>query len=244
MTHFVFVHGAWHRGWSFDALRPLLAEQGHSMSAPDLPGMGGSDAELGAVTLAGWADYIAGICKQAGESVILAGHSRGGIVISEVAERIPDQITSLVYICAMLLPSEMSREMLKSLVPPNPNFQAIIRPDTSGFATLVDPIRAPSIFAQLSLPEAARAAAARLVAEPSAPRLTPLSLTQARYGSVPRHYIECVHDLTIPIGDQRAMQTLQPCATVTSLEADHSPFLSTPQALADALHAIAQSHLG
>jgi pimeloyl-ACP methyl ester carboxylesterase len=79
----------------------------------------------------------------------------------------------------------------------------------------------------------------RLLAEPDGPRTEPLHLTADRYGSVPRHYIECLHDRTIPIGDQRMMQTLQPCASVTVLEADHSPFLSTPQALADALITIA-----
>ena len=35
------------------------------------------------------------------------------------------------------------------------------------------------------------------------------------------------------------MQALQPCASVTALEADHSPFLSAPDALADALLALA-----
>jgi pimeloyl-ACP methyl ester carboxylesterase len=70
--------------------------------------------------------------------------------------------------------------------------------------------------------------------------MQPLALTDARYGSVPRHYIECLNDRVIPIADQRAMRALQPCASVTSLEADHSPFLSTPQALADALLNIAK----
>ncbi|MEY4889029.1 MAG: hypothetical protein RIQ75_159, partial [Pseudomonadota bacterium] len=39
--------------------------------------------------------------------------------------------------------------------------------------------------------------------------------------------------------DQRMMQSLQPCISVTSLDADHSPFLSRPRELADALLKIA-----
>jgi pimeloyl-ACP methyl ester carboxylesterase len=241
MAHFVLIHGAWHGGWCFDTLGPLLVERGHTVTAPDLPGMGGSDNELAAVTLAGWADYIADVCEQTGEQVILAGHSRGGIVISEVAERIPDRIDALVYICAMMLPPNMSREMLKDHVEPNPAFQAIIKPHGNRVATVVDQARAPDIFAQLSPRDMAVAAAARLVAEPSAPRFTPLTLTDALYGSVSRHYIECLADRAIPLADQRLMQRLQPCASVTSLDADHSPFLSTPQALADALCGIAAS---
>jgi pimeloyl-ACP methyl ester carboxylesterase len=240
MAHFVLVHGAWHGGWCFDTVRPLLTALGHEMTTPNLPGMGGSDAELCAVTLAGWADCIADICQESDGQVILGGHSRGGIVISEVAERIPEKLDALAYICAMLLPPGMSRELLKSHVAPNPDFQAIIQPHASGCATIVDPEMAPGIFAQLSPPDAARAAAARLVAEPSAPRLTPLTLTQDRFGSVPRHYIECLHDRTIPIADQRYMQSLQPCVSVNSLDADHSPYLSAPEALVAALHAIAE----
>jgi len=41
--------------------------------------------------------------RQGGDaSVILVGHSRGGHVIGEVAERIPDQIACLVYVTAAL----------------------------------------------------------------------------------------------------------------------------------------------
>jgi pimeloyl-ACP methyl ester carboxylesterase len=240
MASFVMIHGAWHGGWCFDTLRPMLEEVGHSMIAPDLPGMGGTDAELADVTLGGWADFVAELCRAARAPVILVGHSRGGIVISEAAERVPERVAALVYICAMLLPDGMSREMLKGEVAPNPGFAAIIKPHPGGVATVIDPVGAPAIFAQLCPQELAQAAANRCVAEPDQPRLTPLSLSEARYGSVPRHYVECLADRTIPIADQRYMQSLLPCATVTQLQADHSPFLSTPRELADALLAIAK----
>lgn len=240
MATFVMVHGAWHGGWCFDALRAPLAAAGHVMIAPDLPGMGGSDAELAAVTLAGWGDFVADICRSSAPPVVLVGHSRGGLVISQAAEAAPEAIGALVYVCAMLMPSGVTRAEWKKQAEPNPAFEAIIRPHPSGHATTIDQGAAPAIFAQMSPIADAVAAAARLVAEPSAPRLQPLALTDARYGRVPRHYIECLHDRTIPIADQRAMQALQPCASVTALEADHSPFLSAPQALADALLSIAK----
>ncbi|MFM9852067.1 MAG: alpha/beta fold hydrolase [Sphingomonadaceae bacterium] len=238
MATFVMIHGAWHGGWCFDTLRPLLEAKGHQMIAPDLPGMGGSEAELAAVTLGGWADYVAAIVRDADAPVILCGHSRGGVVISETAERVPEKMAALVYICAMLLPSGMSREEMRKVNDPNPDFNAI-RSNVPG-GTVIDKSMAVPIFAQLSPPDLAAAAAARLVAEPAKPMGTMLALTEARYGSVPRHYIECLHDRTIPISDQRRMQTLQPCASVTSLAADHSPFLSTPTELAGALIAVAE----
>lgn len=239
MATFVLIHGAWHGGWSFERIQPMLEAVGHTVIAPDLPGMGGTDEELAAATLASWADFVADICIIAQKPVILCGHSRGGLVLSETAERIPTEIAALVYICAMMLPTGLSREQWRERAAPNPDFRAVIQPHPSGIATVIDRSRAAPVFAQLSPPDLVEAAFDRLMAEPDQPRLTELNLSQTRYGSVPRHYIECLHDRTIPISDQRMMQDLQPCASVTSLDADHSPFLSCPRELADALLKIA-----
>jgi pimeloyl-ACP methyl ester carboxylesterase len=212
--------------------------KGHRMIAPDLPGMGGDEAELRAVTLDGWAEFTAAICRDADSPVILCGHSRGGIVISEAAERAPDSIAALVYICAMLIPSGKSRTDMRAINQPNPDFDAIRIPVPGG--SVIDKTGAIGIFAQLSPLDLASDAVSRLVAEPAAPTATPLRLSDERYGKAPRHYVECLHDRTIPIADQRRMQALQPCASVTTLEADHSPFLSTPNELAEVLFAIAE----
>jgi pimeloyl-ACP methyl ester carboxylesterase len=240
MSIFVLIHGAWHGGWSFDTIRPLLEAEGHKVLAPDLPGMGGSSAELAAVTLPGWADYVADLCRAQPEPVILAGHSRGGIVISEVAERAPEAVRALAYICAALIPDGYSRALWREGSAPNPVFAEIQRAHPSGHATVLDPVTAPAVLAQLSPPNLVADAMARLMAEPNAPRGDVLHLTEARYGSVPRHYIECTADLAIPIAEQRRMIAAQPCATVITLATDHSPFLSTPNELASALIAIAE----
>jgi pimeloyl-ACP methyl ester carboxylesterase len=187
------------------------------------------------VTLAGWADFVADLIRSEPEPVILAGHSRGGIVISEAAERVSEKVAALVYICAMMLPAGLSRAEWRKRSEPNPEFAEIQLPHPGGHAKIIDTARAAPVFAQLSPPDLVEKALARLVAEPDEPRSAALHLTAERYGSVPRHYIECLHDRTIPIADQRAMQALQPCDSVTSLEADHSPYLSTPDELVDAL---------
>jgi pimeloyl-ACP methyl ester carboxylesterase len=238
MVSFVMIHGAWSGSWCFDMLRPLIEKAGHAMIAPDLPGMGGDEATLAAMTLEEWAQFTAELCRKVQGPVILCGHSRGGIVVSQAAEVAPEAIRGLIYICAMLLPSGMSREDMRAVNDPNPAFNAIRLAVPGG--SILDAQRAPNILAQHLPVEQAKVFATQLVAEPIRPMRTALSLTESRYGTVPRHYIECLQDRTIPITDQRRMQGLQPCATVTTLDSDHSPFLTMPEALANALIAVAE----
>lgn len=240
MASFVLIHGSWHGGWCFDAVRTLLEHQGHEVIAPDLPAMGGSAEELRAVTLQDWADFAVAQCRKATQRpLILAGHSRGGIVVSQAAETAPEAMDGLVYICAMMLPNGMSRAEFKSMEADNPDFDAIISPIFGGAATIADPEKGKSVFAQLSPTDAVDRAMTRLVAEPHGPRSTPLRLSAERYGTKARVYIECTQDRTIPIESQRLMQSLVPGAEVMTLDTDHSPFLSRPEALAAMLASIA-----
>lgn len=104
MAFFLFVHGAWHSGWCFAKVADALRREGHHVLAPDLPGIGGEEAELAAVTLEGWGRFVASLVRVQPEPVILCGHSRGGVVISTAAEIAPEAIRALVYIAAFMLP--------------------------------------------------------------------------------------------------------------------------------------------
>lgn len=242
MAGFVLIHGSWHGGWCFDPVAALLRARGHTVVAPTLPGMGGSAEELAAVTLGQWGEFAAQHCRDlkaelGGGPVVLGGHSRGGLVVSTAAQRDPAAMDALVYICAMMLPSGASRAEFKTMEEPNPAFDAIISKVHDGVATVVDPARAAPVFAQLSPPELVAGVLPRLVAEPHGPRSEPLQLTAERWGSLPRTYVECTADRTIPITSQRRMQAMSPGARVVTLDADHSPYLSRPAELADALEA-------
>jgi pimeloyl-ACP methyl ester carboxylesterase len=236
---FVLIHGSWHGGWCFDLVAERLRAAGHSVVAPDLPGMGGGEEVLCAVTLEQWAEFAAQHCRRMKDEfdgpVVLAGHSRGGIVVSQAAELAPEAVDALVYVCAMMLPDGMSRAAFKAREEPNPAFDALVSPTPSGCGTEITGADPGAVFAQLSPPHLVEDAMRRLVAEPHGPRSTPLRLTPERWGSLPRTYVECTQDRTIPLSSQRLMQDLSPGARRVTLEADHSPFLSRPDELAAAL---------
>lgn len=92
MSTYLLIHGAWHGGWCW--------RKGHRVLAPDLPGHGDDGTATAAVTLASYADRICEIASTQTEPVILAGHSMGGLAITQAAENCPTSIGALVYVCA------------------------------------------------------------------------------------------------------------------------------------------------
>ena len=101
---FVFVHGAWGGGWDYQNMEKLLEEQGHKVYRPTLTGQGerehlnGPDVNLDTHIM----DILNVIKFEELADIILIGHSYGGMVITGVADRIPDKISHIVYADAML----------------------------------------------------------------------------------------------------------------------------------------------
>lgn len=240
MASFLLIHGAWHGGWCFDRLRAALAGKGHVAAAPTLPGMGGTADELAAVTLEGWADFVIAQARTLAPPVVLVGHSRAGIVISTAAEREPGAFAGLVYLAAFLLPSGVTMIEARDGMPRNGAFETGLSRAARGAALALSREAAIAAFYQDCPAEDQLAAAARIVPEPVQPLNTPLALSEAGFGSLPRHYVECTLDEAIPIAQQRMMHARLPCASVTTLESGHSPFLGMPDELAVVLHTIAE----
>ena len=72
-----------------------------------------------------------------------------------------------------------------------------------------------------------------------APSGTPITITDASWGRIPRTYIETLRDQAVPVEAQRRMNAPLPGGRVASLDTSHSPFITQPQALADLLLQIA-----
>ncbi|MBN8818272.1 MAG: alpha/beta fold hydrolase [Sphingomonas sp.] len=240
MASFLMIHGAWHGGWCFDRLRQPLEAAGHIMAAPDLPGMGGDARVLARVSLDRWAAFAVEEAGKLPGPVILCGHSRGGIVISQAAELAPEAFSDLVYIAAALVPDGQSLYDVTGAQERTAAFNAGLSPVADGLGIALSAQAAIPAFYNCCTPPDQVVNAARLVVEPARPLGTALRLSSDRFGSLPRHYVECVHDRTFDLDTQRAMQAALPCESVATLDSDHSPFVCVPDALARALASIAQ----
>jgi pimeloyl-ACP methyl ester carboxylesterase len=236
MSTFLLVSGAWHAAWCWERIVPMLQERGHKVIAPDLLGMGPEPTPLAHVTLARWADQVADIIRSEAEPIVLVGHSRGGIVISETAERVPEKIARLVYLAAFMIPDGAT--LLGS---------AGGRESTSAGGLQVGPDNTTTVTAEnvantfynTTPPEWVQRASSLVSAEPMVVFTTPLKLSEAGFGRVPRGYIECTEDRAVTPDLQRGFQARLPCDVVVTLNTDHSPFYSAPEALVEALEQMA-----
>jgi len=101
---YLFVHGAMRGAWLWEPLIALMGPRGAECHAIDLPGHGKRAAQRQGVTLSTYVnDVVSYIDAHKLRDVILVGHSMGGVVISKVAEEIPEKLSHLVYIAAVVL---------------------------------------------------------------------------------------------------------------------------------------------
>ena len=89
---FVLVHGSFHGAWCWQHFTPYLEQRGHHVVAPNLPGSGEDPSLPENADLDSYATRIAGVIDGLAGPVVLVGHSMGGIISSQVAERRPRRL--------------------------------------------------------------------------------------------------------------------------------------------------------
>ena len=238
MSTFVLIHGAFHGAWCWDKLTPLLEQDGHEVVALDLPGHGEDQTAAVEVTLEGYADRVVGALDALPGPVVLVGHSLSGTVISQVAERRPEKIDKLVYLCALLLPSgksaiEASQEDSGSVILKN----ATVEPD-QGRIILSEEGMKEALYHDCS--EDFERARRLITPEPLAPLGTPVEVTGENFGSVRRTYVHTTEDRAVSPAAQERMYTELPCEKVVSMSTGHLPFFAAPEELAGHLDSLAK----
>jgi pimeloyl-ACP methyl ester carboxylesterase len=104
MATFVLVHGAWSGGYTWQRIARNLRHDGHEVYAPTLTGLGershllhpGIDLDTHIADVRNLVEF------EQLDRIVLVGHSYGGMVVTGVADAIPEKITTLVYLDAFV----------------------------------------------------------------------------------------------------------------------------------------------
>jgi pimeloyl-ACP methyl ester carboxylesterase len=213
---------------------PLLKKAGHTVIAIDLPGMGRDKTPIEEVTLQTGVDKICEVLDSIDGKAILVGHSKNGIMISQAAEYCPEKIERLIFLAAYLISTgktqrEYSLQDTQGVLKPYVDFH-----EATQSTTLQPAIYKEGLYHDCE-EDITELANLLLSHEPFVSGITPLQLTEERFGSVPKYYIECTEDRAVTPFIQRKMYTETPCKKVYSMATSHSPFFSKPRELVDIL---------
>jgi len=118
MATFVLVHGAWAGGLIWRPIAQGLRTANHEVYAPTLTGIGERRHLLNReIDLDTHIQDVLGVIDYEDLSdIVLVGHSYGGMVVTGVADAVPDKVASLVYLDAFVPENGQS---LFSLLPPD-----------------------------------------------------------------------------------------------------------------------------
>ncbi|HRJ43579.1 MAG TPA: alpha/beta fold hydrolase, partial [Caldilineaceae bacterium] len=104
MALFVIVHGGWSGGWYFQSTARLMRAAGHEVYTPTLTGIGErvhlahADVDLSLHIQ----DVVNVLEFEEMHEVVLVGYSYGGMVVTGVADRIPQRISQIIYLDAFV----------------------------------------------------------------------------------------------------------------------------------------------
>jgi pimeloyl-ACP methyl ester carboxylesterase len=236
---FVLVHGAFQDERAWSEVSPRLQAAGHKVVAVRLAGRPGDGTPVSAITLDTYRDQITAVLSAEAAPVVLVGHSFGGISIANAAEAMPQKVKTLVFVAAYLPTAGAPDQSMAKLAETDQwngftkdNF--IVAKDYSSAGVL--PADVVALFcADCSPADQARTQRDFFQAEPLKPAGTPVKVSAERYGSVPKVYVKTLRDRAISPQLQQQMIERTPVRKVVVIDSGHSPFLSQPQALAEAL---------
>ena len=195
---FVMIHGSWHCGWAWQPVMRRLAEKGHMTHAPTLPGHGPLAARHGIRHQDCVSAVIAYIQVRRLEDITLVGHSFGGTVVQKLAEELPERITRMVFLDALIL--EDGHCVFDVLPPEYAALFNDLAKASSDNSMLIPWEIWRDNFIQDAPEPLARSLWEQMAPEPNQVNLDRLDLKQFYSLSIPSSFIHCRHDRALPPG--------------------------------------------
>ncbi|KAK4712367.1 hypothetical protein R3W88_006880 [Solanum pinnatisectum] len=241
-NHFVLVHGGGFGAWCWYKTIALLEEAGFKVTAVDLTGSGIHSFDTNSIaSLSQYVQPLTDFLEKLadGEKVILVGHDFGGACISFAMELHSLKVSKAVFVAAaMLTCGQSALDMFSQKTDSNDlmrQSQIFIYAngnDKPPTAIDLDKSLLRDLLFNHSPAKDVALASVSMRPIPFSPVLEKLCLTDSKYGSVRRFYIETTEDNAIPIALQQNLISNNPPEQVFHLKgADHSPFFSKPQGL-------------
>ena len=234
---FILIHGAYHGGWCWDAVADRLRGEGHTVGNPDLPGHGRDPGWLADQTMPNYIEHITNLVDTSSSKVILVGHSMGGAIATAVANANPDRIHQIIYLTAYI-PND--GESVGDVVKTDPaSFVQIDRVDIEGLdaislktGTLADAFYNDATSRMLGFAED------RVQLQSPIPFRHRFALDNTSLGHIPKAAIICTKDRAISSRHQRMMAMRAGCEPIIDIDAGHSPFVTRPDDLIEAIFQI------
>ena len=239
----VLVHGAWHGAWCFQKLIPELESRGLTVVAPDLPGHGSDTEPVGGLDVD--VARVREVVRALPGSVLLLGHSYGGVVITAAAAdpAVAGKLSRLVYLAAIVCPPGVSVFDLP-ISQTGSKIGPLMIVDDRGMSSIdtSDIAAAKAVFYGDCSDDDVRFAAERLCPQPAGNMAAVFE--GEPLASISATYIRCTEDAAITLAAQDILiNACRPVATdltTVTMNASHSPFFSQPAQLADIIASLAQ----
>ncbi len=231
---FVLIHGSWHGGWAWQAVIRHLEAREHHAYAPTLIGHSPADERVG-ITHRDCVDSVVSYIRQHDlHDVILVGHSFGGSVISRVVEDLPTRIKRLIFLDAFVLEDGQSiYDNLPSFLIEVLDQLAQASPDNT---SLIPWEIWRDHFIQDASEEVARVLWEHLSPEPNQPNVEKLDLKAFYSLDIPKSYIFCRQDMTLPPGSfYPQMSSRLGTYKLVEMDGSHEVLSTRPAELAEKL---------
>lgn len=232
---YVLVHGAWHTGQELEATAAVLRAAGHTVHCPTLAGNRPGD-DRATTGLEDAAQSLKAFIEQHGlQQVRLVGHSYGGMVISRVADLLPQRLARLVYVNAFV---PQPGECLNDLVPPH--YTALfdsIAAASGGGVMLPFPIWREAFINDADLTLATQAYE-QLNVHAYKTFQDPITLSQPLAAmAVPKSYVNCRMDTALPhsLGWHPRLSERLGLFRYVECSGSHEVWFTDPAALAAAI---------
>lgn len=245
MDVFVLVHGAWHGGWCWRKVAPLLRNAGVDVFAPTLSGLGerahlADDLDPSAINLDLHIRDITGLLEYEDLSgVILVGHAYAGMVISGVAEASPERLKHMVYVNGVVpADGESMADQLAAVR--GSQFSAWVREQIeTGNGFLPPPDSAEEVGRRWGITDPSDLAwvGSKVTPQPAAAMDQAVRLGRPEAKTIPRSFVG-----SSEAGFDSVAQRVKAAGwPIHHINSGHDPFVTHPQELAEILLEISQA---